>query len=543
MAAREDVVDVFFKVHEAAQDIVQHRIGRQGILVLLVRAQLGRGRLGDDPLGDHIAVPHQRAGRHVGIAPFRQFKDFRLVEILQRIVAAAHVAVERRVADRHLALVAGGHDHVAELVRQRHQRHRAQAGLDVLFRDVRLLALEGWGEHPAECLDAGMDVDHVILAAQRFGAGFRVFQTVRARIFRRHHHAPDLVRPQRVGGNRRGDRRVDAARHAEHHTRKLVLAYIVPEALHRRAVFRRPAIQVRRAAFPEAHELLRGRIKLDQRMPRLELADEAAARAVRRVGRIGGAVEDQLVLPAHLVDEQVGQAKVRPAVKGGSAFGLDFAAPGRGVRHQQQVGPGGLRGAGHALEPDVLADGEAEAHALEIDHHGRAFAGGVVALLVEHAVVRQLPLVMARADLAAFEEQRGIVQLAAVPPGRADQDRGAVRGVPRQLVDRRHRPLHRRRLQHQVLRRIAEDEMLAQHHKVRALGRRVRMRGAGKGQVPGNITDHRIKLRREDSEIFAHTEHLGRFGPDVMGQERSTTALSQKVDLPPPLHSLTLPLE
>ena len=59
--------------------------------------------------------------------------------------------------------------------------------------------------------------------------------------------------------------------------------------------------------------------------------------------------------------------------------------------------------------------------------------------------------------------------------------------------------------------------MLAQHHKVRALGRRVRMRGAGKGQVPGNITDHRIKLRREDFEIFAHGEHLGRFGRDVMG--------------------------
>ena len=112
-------------------------------------------------------------------------------------------------------------------------------------------------------------------------------------------------------------------------------------------------------------------------------------------------------------------------------------------------------------------------------------------------------------------------------PGRADQDCGASRCVARQLADHRHRPLYRCRLQHQVLRRIAEDEMLAQHHKVRASGFRLCVCAPGQGKVPGNITDHRIKLRRKDFEIFAHTEHLGRFGADVMpvGRDKSRATL------------------
>ena len=65
-----------------------------------------------------------------------------LAAVLDRREAAGHVAVERRVAHRHLALVAGGQQHAAGLVRDRHQQHAAAARLDVLLGGIGLAAGE-----------------------------------------------------------------------------------------------------------------------------------------------------------------------------------------------------------------------------------------------------------------------------------------------------------------------------------------------------------------------------------------------------------------
>ncbi len=56
--------------------------------------------------------------------------------------AAAHIAVQSAVADGELAFIAGGQDQRAELIGERHQGDAAQAGLQVLFGDVRGKALE-----------------------------------------------------------------------------------------------------------------------------------------------------------------------------------------------------------------------------------------------------------------------------------------------------------------------------------------------------------------------------------------------------------------
>ena len=60
--ARHDVGDAHLALDQALQDVVEHVVGRQRILVLLVLAQLGRRRLGDDVLRDHHAVRPERAG-------------------------------------------------------------------------------------------------------------------------------------------------------------------------------------------------------------------------------------------------------------------------------------------------------------------------------------------------------------------------------------------------------------------------------------------------------------------------------------------------
>jgi hypothetical protein len=67
----------------------------------------------------------------------REPVDQQFAAILDGREAAGHIAVQRRVADRHLALVAGGQQHAPGLVRDAHQQHAAAARLDVLLRGVR----------------------------------------------------------------------------------------------------------------------------------------------------------------------------------------------------------------------------------------------------------------------------------------------------------------------------------------------------------------------------------------------------------------------
>ena len=72
--------------------------------------------------------------------------DQGLGNVLEHGEAARHVAVERGVADRRLALVAGGEHQPAELVGERHQQVAADAGLDVLLGDARRRRIEVGGQ-------------------------------------------------------------------------------------------------------------------------------------------------------------------------------------------------------------------------------------------------------------------------------------------------------------------------------------------------------------------------------------------------------------
>ncbi len=69
------------------------------------------------------------------VAPASQLPDERLRHVLDRGEAADRVAVDRRVADGELALVARGQHEVSLRVGQRHQRRAAHAGLQVLLRE------------------------------------------------------------------------------------------------------------------------------------------------------------------------------------------------------------------------------------------------------------------------------------------------------------------------------------------------------------------------------------------------------------------------
>ena len=59
-----------------------------------------------------------------------------------RTLSPAHIPVEGAVTHRHLALVARGQDHVAELVGQRHEDVAPDAGLDVFQGHVDFVQLK-----------------------------------------------------------------------------------------------------------------------------------------------------------------------------------------------------------------------------------------------------------------------------------------------------------------------------------------------------------------------------------------------------------------
>src|SRR3546814_14072206 len=111
-----DTLFPYTTLFRSLQDVVEHRIGRQAVLVLLVRLQLGRRRLGDAALRDDPPGRTQRALPQRLVAPARAVADQRLVEVLPHVEAADHVAIDRGVASRHLGLVACRQNPVPESI-------------------------------------------------------------------------------------------------------------------------------------------------------------------------------------------------------------------------------------------------------------------------------------------------------------------------------------------------------------------------------------------------------------------------------------------
>ena len=190
--AADDLLDGVVLLDVGLQDRVEDVVGRQGVGVLLARPQLRRRRLGERRLRDHRAQDRRvhrvgQAGR--GVAPAGELVDQRLGDVLDHGEAAGHVAVERRVADRVLALVAGGQDDVAVLVRQRHEQVAADARLDVLLGHAGGGALERVGERAVVGGHHVGDGDHLVADAEVLRELLGVRQRVVRGVRRRHRDA------------------------------------------------------------------------------------------------------------------------------------------------------------------------------------------------------------------------------------------------------------------------------------------------------------------------------------------------------------------
>ncbi len=137
-----------------------------------------------------------------GIAPdaggchARKRVNQRLRHVADHGQAAAHIAIERAVADGQFALVAGGQHQRAPLIRQGHQCDAAQARLQVLLGDVARRAGEKRIRASLRnCIVAAGDRDDLEANAEILRHRPRIGNAALGRVRSRHADAGDILAP------------------------------------------------------------------------------------------------------------------------------------------------------------------------------------------------------------------------------------------------------------------------------------------------------------------------------------------------------------
>ena len=211
------------------QQGIQDFVGRQALIVALVRPELGRWRLREDPVGNHGAAV---TARLTGIAPATELVHLGLVHVLDHGIGTGGVAVERGVADSRLALVPGGQYQPAVGVGAGHQQDPADTGLQVLVGQPGRLTVwrhrQGSGERHVDVFDVQGGHVQPLRGDQGLGIGYRVA----ARVPGRHQHGVDVLRTEGVGGDGGHQRRVHPTREAEADVAEAALADVVTRRGH-----------------------------------------------------------------------------------------------------------------------------------------------------------------------------------------------------------------------------------------------------------------------------------------------------------------------
>jgi len=204
-------------------------------------------------------------------------------------------------------------------------------------------------------------------------------------------------------------------------------------------------------------------------------------------------VEDELVLPADGVAERDVHTVVpcaRPEHLLALAV-LEQMERRRGDVHDQlRAGEGQVAG-GRTRVPHVLAHGDADER-LAVLEQIQVVARREVAQLVEHAVVRQEPLLDHRLHLAARAHRARVVEIAVEMRG-ADEDDDPARRE-RDLLERPFGCTEEAGPQQQVLGRIPRHRELGEDDEIRVRALRVLDPLDDQRTVPVEVADDRVDL-------------------------------------------------
>ena len=214
----------------------------------------------------------------------------------------------------------------------------------------------------------------------------------------------------------------------------------------------------------------------------------------------GPAVEDELVLPAHLV--HIGDVAVGVFGSGrhhALALAVPAAEVGRAVRDDDELSPPGRLGGDGALgTPHVLADRDPHLDPCHLEQREGGGAGGEVALLVEDGVVRKEALLIDPLHLPAGAERRGVVEIA-LGIDEAD-DGGAASCAGGHLVERSPVGGDKPGLQHEVLGRVAGDGQLREDDDVAPRCFGIVVGGEDPLHVAVEVADHGVQLGEPDPD-------------------------------------------
>src|SRR6202045_3575886 len=270
----------------------------------------------------------------------------------------------------------------------------------------------------------------------------------------------DAFGAESVDRHRRTQCGVDSPRKAHDDTGKTVLIYIIAKAEDTGGVIGFVALlDVATRSFDTNKTLcstLPNRLRdLGRKSRKLE---RARAIGIQSKGR---AIEDKLVLAAELIEINERQCALGNPRDGDRKPLARLAAPvRRTVGNKKNFAARGGEAFDRVRSPNILADGNADAHALEGDrprHRPRSEH----ALFVEHPIIRQIGLETDRLDAAFVEEGIGVVAIPIFSPWQPNENRrSAVAGPRRDLLAGGAADLQKRRLQDEVFWWIARDEEL-----------------------------------------------------------------------------------
>ena len=180
----------------------------------------------------------------------------------------------------------------------------------------------------------------------------------------------------------------------------------------------------------------------------------------------------------------------------------DVEGRGGEVDEHVRARPRALDG-GWARLPQVLAHCQAERRSPELEQADLG-ARLEVALLVEHAVVRQQPLAVDVGHAAVRADEARVVEAAVLGVRRTDE-RDDARGRLRHLTCRLRSRTDERGAEQEVLRRIAGDRELREHNEVGAGDARLSDPRDDAVTVAVEVADGRVDLSQGDLHSFRLT--------------------------------------
>ena len=215
-------------------------------------------------------------------------------------------------------------------------------------------------------------------------------------------------------------------------------------------------------------------------------------------------VKYEFVLAAHHVEvDQRNASFLHALARDVLAAFLRIHVIRRAVDDEDDFGPRAATCRNRFLLPDVFADIEATANAIDLED-GCLPARCEVTFFVEYAVVRKQMLAVSRQLFAIFKDGAAVVNEIVNVFRKADDDGKAMRFLTNAL-DRILDPPAHARMKQQVFRRVAADAELRKQNDVSgeflASARRI---VEDAFRIPVNVADNEVKLGQRDRNGIDH---------------------------------------